>query len=481
MAVTSSDSAEQATQRIKGPMDKLSKVELAQSYVELLKDVGELKKSAREHLPADPKGALVPYTRLKELAMSLAELQEPTEGAAVHLINHVQKSADQLWVDMKKIMTDEFEAVLQKSNWPSTEVDPTKEWDDCFGKLLDLQGPELTDARSPVILLPMEVLAKTFVQQFRYHFFSDKPTNSPQQLGDYFFEWFVGTVGKWEDFLRENVGPVLASHFRGNVLLAGTSLFVDPVAAFITALLPVLKEKVNSLLPQICNEPQNLSRFIDQLLTFDQKIRERFLYDAGNPEYGWKGLTWDVLDTWFDQWFKVEKDFAWKRYKEIIDNPDTRLIDFESADAGKTKATFASLQIKDLIINITKQYKRVRRFRYKMSFLIDIQATILDDYMKDLEDPLFTFDQIYNPVTRMGYNKEAIEKSRGISGLDRLCRIYCGAEHLTTLCKEWSNDAVSATISLSSLTNLHSSSSTCGRNSKSARNTQIAAPTSQAI
>lgn len=448
MAVTSSDSAEQATQRMKGPMEKLRKVELARSYVELVKDVGELQKSARDHLPADPKGALVPYTRLKELAMLLAELQDPTEGAAVHLVSHVQRSADQLWLEMRKIMTDEFEAVLQKSNWPSTEVDPTKEWDDCLGKLLDLQGPELTDARSPIILLPMEVLAKTFVQQFRYHFFSDKPTNSPQQLGDYFFEWFIGTVGKWEDFLRENIGPVLASHFRGNVLLAGTSLFIDPVAAFITALLPVLKEKVDSLLPQICKEPQNLSKFIDQLLTFDQKIRERFLYDAGNPEYGWKGLTWDVLDIWFDKWLAVEKDFAWKRYKEIIDNPDTRLIDFESADAGKTKATFASLQIKDLIINITKQYKRVRRFRYKMSFLIDIQATILDDYMKDLEDPLFTFDQIYNPVTRMGYNKDSIEKSRGINGLDRLCRIYCSAEHLTTLCKEWSNDAVSTTITL---------------------------------
>jgi hypothetical protein len=428
---------------MKGPLEKLRRVELAASYVELLKDVGDLKIQARNHLPADPKGALVPYTRLKELAMKLDELQEPTEGAAIHLVNHVKAAADELWIEMKKIMTDEFEAVLQKSKWPDAEAEPTREWSDCFTKLLELQGPELNNARRPVILLPMAVLAKTFVMQFRYHFFSDKPTNHPHQLGDYFFEWFIGTVAKWEEFLRGNVGPVLAAHFRGNLLLAGTSLFVDPVAAFITALLPVLKEKVDSLLTQISNEPKYLSRYIHQLLTFDEKLRSEFHYDAGNPEHGWKGLTWDVLDVWFDQWLKVEKDFAWKRYKEIVDDDATRLIDYESTAAGRTKATFASLQIKDLMINVTQQYNRVRRFQHKVRFLIDIQAEILDDYLKSLKDTLDTYEGMISPVTRLGYAKEAREKAKGLSGLDRLCRVYCSAEHLTSLCKEWSNEGVS--------------------------------------
>jgi hypothetical protein len=460
MIVTSSDTPELATHRMRGPLEKLHKIELAKSYVELLKDVGDLRMQAREHLPADPKGALVPYTRLKELAMLLADLQEPTEGAAVHLISHVQTMSDELWIEMKKIMTDEFEAVLEKSKWPNLDSEPTREWSDCFSKLLDLQGPELTDARQSVILLPMSVLAKPFIQQFKFHFFGDKPTNQKQmvgtrtrktnglsanfiQLGDYFFEWFLGTIAKWENFLRENVGPVLAAHFRGSLLLAGTSLFVDPVAAFITALLPVLKEKVDSLLVEISDEPQHLSRFINQLLLFDEKLRSQFGYDAGNPEHGWKGLTWDVLDVWFDHWFKVEKDFAWKRYKEIIDDDETRLIDYESALSGKTKATFASLQIKDLVVHITQKYKKVRRFRHKMKFLIDIQAEILDDYMKALKDPLDIFVEMLHPVTRMGYSKEALEKIQGLNGFDRLCRVYCGADHLTNLCKDWSNEEAS--------------------------------------
>lgn len=182
MIVTQSDSPEEATQRLKGPMEKLRRVELAKSYVELLKDVDNLTKEARRNLPANPKEALKPYIQLKELAISLVQLQEPAEGAAVHLVNHVQTTSTRLWVEMKKIMADEFESILKKSNWPDVANDPSREWTDCFEKLLDLQAPEIVGAQEPLVLLPMSVLVKTFVLQFKYHFFSDKPTNHPHRV-----------------------------------------------------------------------------------------------------------------------------------------------------------------------------------------------------------------------------------------------------------------------------------------------------------
>ena len=129
------------------------------------------------------------------------------------------------------------------------------------------------------------------------------------QLGDYFFEYFIGMVSKWEPYLRENIAPVLAAHFRGNVL-AGNALYVDPVAGFITAMLPVVGQKVDSVLTGLGSDPKLLSKFIKQLLSFDETIRDTFDYDGGNLELGWKGLTWDVLDTWFDNWIEGEKDFA---------------------------------------------------------------------------------------------------------------------------------------------------------------------------
>ena len=109
MIVTSSDSVEEATRRLKGPLEKLRRVELARQYVELLQEVHALVSDARSHLPQSPKDALRPYTQLKELAIALQQKQDFAEGAGVHLVNHVETTTERLWVEMKKIMTDEFE------------------------------------------------------------------------------------------------------------------------------------------------------------------------------------------------------------------------------------------------------------------------------------------------------------------------------------------------------------------------------------
>lgn len=182
MMVTSSDTPEEAVARLKGPMKKLRQVDLAREYVELLVEIDNLSKEARKHLPENPKDALRPYTQLKELAGSMKKLQEPAEGAAVHLVNYVDQASTRLWDQMKKIMTDEFESILQRLKWPEAVTEPTREWRDCFEKLLDLQDPELKDTSGPVILLPIGVLTKSFTQQFKYHFFSDKPTNATNKV-----------------------------------------------------------------------------------------------------------------------------------------------------------------------------------------------------------------------------------------------------------------------------------------------------------
>lgn len=176
-SVTSAATPEEAASRIRGPMEKLRRVELARLYVELLKDVDDLTRRARGHLPAHPKEALEPYAKLKELSISLVSLQAEAEGSATHLVNHVQSTTDKLWVEMKHIMSVEFDNVLIESKWPSLDVAPNEQWLECFGKLLDLQTPEILAAPEPLVLLPMEVLAKHFVLEFRYHFFTNKSTN----------------------------------------------------------------------------------------------------------------------------------------------------------------------------------------------------------------------------------------------------------------------------------------------------------------
>jgi hypothetical protein len=238
------------------------------------------------------------------------------------------------------------------------------------------------------------------------------------------------------------VGPVLAAHFRGSKL-ASISIYVDPVSAFITALLPVLQEKVDSLMKEVSNDPGLLSRFMYQLFEFDDTIRTKFNYDAGNAVLGWKGITWDVLDTYFDRWLQVEKDFALARYQEIAKSPDR--IDYDSSTQGKTKYTSVVAQVTDLLITVTKSYKHIRRFRNKISFLIEIQAEILDRYQGRLNDSLDAYQTIMSPLARRlhGVSKEMMAEVEGVAGLESLCKVYGSAEHIINTLNEWSNDEVS--------------------------------------
>jgi hypothetical protein len=183
MVVVRSDTPEEAATLLEGPMEKLRRVELAKAYVELLKDVDDMKKEARSFLPDRPKEALKPYIKLKELSISMVELQREAEGAAPHLVNYVQGASSKLWTDMQKIMTDEFEKILKATKWPDVAQPPSREWQDCFQRLLDLQAPEIMSAREPLALLPMTVLAKNFISQFRYHFFTNKATNQIHRVG----------------------------------------------------------------------------------------------------------------------------------------------------------------------------------------------------------------------------------------------------------------------------------------------------------
>ena len=187
MIVTSSDQHDAAVQRLKGPIEKLRRVDLARQYVDLLQHVSSLVAEARDSLPDNPKEALKPYTKLKELAISLRQKLENTEGAGEHLVRHVESTVTSLWTQMQSIMSTEFEAVLEKLKWPSTAVKPTQEWEEGFGKLLDLQTPEIMAAREPLVLLPMHVMGKIFRQNFKYQFMGTNTTSSVERVSINFF------------------------------------------------------------------------------------------------------------------------------------------------------------------------------------------------------------------------------------------------------------------------------------------------------
>ncbi|KAF6825531.1 rint-1 family protein [Colletotrichum plurivorum] len=438
-----SDAPNQAIARLQQPMKKLQTIELAQKYLVLLQDVDKLRVEARSHLPESPKAALEPYSKMKQLSRRLEELSGPADDAAVHLVNHVRGVAESLWDEMKKIMSGELEGVLSKRSWPM--VDPTSEMDEewlaCFEKLLDLQIPEVTLSKTTVSLLPFDVMSRILISEFRFHFLSDKPTSKPEAIGTHCFPWFLATIEKWEDFFRDNLGFTLAAKFRDTPAVSSL-VYVDPVCAFITSMLPVMREKVKGAVADAARNPTFLSSLMGQLMTFDENIRSKFNYDGGDPEKGWPGLASEVLEEWFEPWFQAEKQFAMERFRAIMDTPDARHIDYDYAGPGKTKPTFGAVRVTDLLRSITAQYERVRTFKHKIRFLIGIQLDILDEFHDRLRGSLEAYQALTSTVGRTlhGVTKEQLAALEGTGGLESLCKVFGSADHVVNTLKDWGNE-----------------------------------------
>ncbi|KAF4126036.1 RAD50-interacting protein 1 [Geosmithia morbida] len=441
----SSDAPDQAIARLQGPMRKLRAVETARRYLALVQDVEALRSQARAHLPSSPKGALEPYSRLKQLASTLEEAQGDEK---LHLVDYVAGVADNLWTEMKDIMMREFDAVLRERGWP--RVEPASQMDDdwvaAFDKLLDLQMPEVLYSGSnpgePLTLLPLQSMCAIFAAEFRFHFLGDRPTSDPQAVATHCFPWLLMTVEKWEVFLRDNLGHLLVARFAGTHL-ATSLVYVDPVCAFITAMLPVVREKVHDVARKAASKSSSLlSSFISQLMTFDDNVRARFGYDGGDRDNGWPGLTTDVLDTYFDRWFQAERDFAMDRYRSILDAPDSRNIDYEYAADGRMKPTYGAVRVTDLLRSVTSQYNRLRKVRHKVRFLVDIQVDILDDFDGRLRGSLEAYQSMTSTLGRTlhGATKEELAALDGIGGLESLAKVLGSSDHIITTLKDWGND-----------------------------------------
>ncbi|KAI1080950.1 RINT-1 family protein [Whalleya microplaca] len=448
--VADSNAPDEAIRRLEQPMKQLHKVELAYQYVSLLQDVENLRLEARSHLPQSPKAALQPYSRLKKLTLRLRELQGAADEAATHLVNYVEKITEALWDEMKETMSKEMETVLKKRNWPQgvdTNAEMNDEWLQCFEKLIDLQAPEVLYSEAVVPLLPFEVTAKPFVQWFRFQFMGNNATSNPQSFGTFCIPQFLSLIEKWEGFFRDNVGYVLASRFQGT-RARDMSVYVDPACALLTALLPVMREKIDDVVQYGLKNPQFLSSLMVQLMNLDDEIRSRFNYDGGDPERGWAGLTSEVLDKHFDDWFNAEKDFALERYHAIMNSLDARNIDYDYSGSGKMKPTFGAVRVTDLLKSVTSQYERVRRFSHKLRFLIGIQLDILDDYHDRLKDSLDAYYTFTSTIGRTlhGVTKEQAAALEGIGAFESLCKVLGSTDHIIVTLKDWSNEEFFVTL-----------------------------------
>ncbi|KAL2842352.1 TIP-1 family-domain-containing protein [Aspergillus pseudoustus] len=452
-ALTGSNASDEAAKRFDAGIKKLRRLELSRGYFTLLKNAEELSKNALQSIQSEPQSAISSYSQLRSIVEQLKGAQPAAEGASPHLVDYLGQLASKLQTELKGVFTTRLRATLEQIQWPSKGLDlPDRlrsEWSENVQLLLDLQIPEFNSYEStskqrnahPPVLFPLEVMVHPLELRFKYHFSGDKPTNRLDKP-EYFLAHIIDLLNNFGGFFTSFLQPIFEQTSRAVGHQLGWH-FLSASDAFITALLPMLRYKITTYLPQISALPQLLSHFVHELMNFDNDIRETWNYvpDPYSQE-NWRGLAWEVLskEGWFDRWLQVEKDFALDRYKEIVDTPDSGHIDYEGVDSVATKPTRAAIRVNDLLETITERYQPLSSFSQKLRFLIDIQIAIFDQFHERLHSALEAYLAMTSTIGRTVQGADGQASVEGIAGLERLCRVFGSAEYLEKKMDDWSNE-----------------------------------------
>lgn len=298
----------------------------------------------------------------------------------------------------------------------------------------------------PPVLFPLEVMVEPLDLRFRYHFSGDRPTNRLDKP-EYFLSHILDLLEAHNEFLLDYLQPILDRYAR-SYTESPDLIYTDAISSFISALLPTVRTKCLSLLPQLLNQPQLLSHFVNELMKFDDALRETWGYiPLPSALDTWKGLTWDILVThgYFEPWLQVEKDFALARYTSIVSAKDCDELDYDSLEPGTTKPTKGAMRVNDLLETVTERYRPLSSFSQKIRFLIDVQIEIFDRYHRHLADSLNNHPLRQSALSRQPAAPEAnaadgTATATSIPGLTLLLRVFGSASYLESAMQDWSDD-----------------------------------------
>lgn len=415
----------------------------------------ESSKACSENIALEVDKAIVNYEQLESLAKSLPALQE-TESAAPKLMVYVHSTAATARKAILDHLTMQLEQTLKVIGWPkaSAAIPPSMsaKWTEQIGRLLDLQKPQLrqaadlnatrSDKEEPVVLAPLEILVKPLALRFQYHFSGDRLTNRLDKP-EYFLNHVIELIDEYSGFVQTNIQELLVRHYKDGDL-SFMPAYVDATTAWITALMPLLRRRLEMILPQLVKQPNLLSNLIHEVVAFDGKIAEDWDYTPLSTTTAFRGLSHYVLSElgYFPAWFAVERDFALARYEAIISDRSTGFIDFDSVDAKTTKPTKAAIRVNDLLETITDRYRTLSSFHQKMKFLIDIQIAIFDRFHSRLSEGLEAYMTRTSTVGRTvhGVGPGDSADVSGTKGLDRVCRVFGSAEYLERAMRDWNED-----------------------------------------
>ena len=431
----------------------------------------------QEQLNSNPHKAWRKYKELRQKLTAVDACAKNAHGAAPYFPLFVQKKVFGLRQTIRGAYTADLQKILNKVLWPKKAAavpdSLQQDFQKAITRLLQLQLPELSEAQSrsnvrddptrssePAVLFPLDTMVEPIAARFEYHFSGNQATNRLDKP-EYFLANFQEHISDHVDLINEHLQQCLFRAFRDTDVSLSTAYF-DSTTAYIIALLPMLRRKIDSLVTPISPQPQLLSHLIHELLEFDSALRDEWHFDGGVAYDGsstpWRGMTHSLLTSakhpnLFNTWLNAEKSFALARYDSIISDPTAATLDLDPFPATSSLApqptnsipTKSSHRLHDLLTHLTTIYAPLSSFTHKLRFLLDIQIPVLQRFHARLSDSLDAFISMTSGLGRsVGASANADDAStlKGTGGLDRLCRVHGSADFLERAMRDWNEELV---------------------------------------
>lgn len=337
-------------------------------------------------------------------------------------------------------------------------------------------------------LLTTQCLIEPMLLRFRYHFDGDRSTNRLDKP-----EWFLSHIAS----LIRTQAPLFlpAVHAvpgSGGVAVRLNRAYanaapaasasrrsyrhIDTYAELIHGLLTPLRRKLASTMPALLDHPSLLAHTVFQALTFDADLADSFppsltvLNGAGTRK-----ISDDILDNtdWFNCWLDGEKEFALRRFEEIVNAPDAWAIGSSDSLADDDEQIFYSsvsdpnVSVEDMagqrttksarstieiLDSVSERYRPLPSLSQRLSFLTIVQLPILRLYAQRLTRSLDAFESLSSAFARampgeivagtgaVGGGSDS-DMVKGLRGLGRLVKALLSAQYVCTELERWSETA----------------------------------------
>ncbi|KAF9269945.1 RINT-1 family protein [Marasmius fiardii PR-910] len=389
-------------------------------------------------------------------------------GQLLHLLSFLSRVHKRTWLNMKEALASPLLEAAEQLNWPTPvdyamfSADVRAKFERSFRRLLQLQriGEQIgiTEERNSGNkggLYPLEVLVQPISLRFKYHFEGERQTNRPDKP-EWYFTHILNVIHDHRSFMENVVQMLLSSSGYTNV---------NAWHEFTILVLPLLSRKLRRTVPSLLPHPSLLAHTIYQTLSFDTSLVESGFdltnTSARGEDSKWPGLSEIILGQkeWFDSWIDGEKRFTETQYHEIISAPDAWQIADDDPEGmepnSDVKTTNSARQVKALTEQITERYSALPSFSHRTRFLISVQLPILESYHGRISASLDAFETLSSALIRavpgalgvslgvkddVKVNVDTRRLTTGIDGVQRLCKAFLSAVHITSAMKAWGED-----------------------------------------